>query len=200
MPFKKGDKPPKSAAAGKRKQEKTLSLRQGKMLDAYYGPSNFCKTDALRRAGYKHPDGQHNKFNLPKVKEEMERREAEVRDRYEVTHERIMGELARIAFSSIRDLAHVDDDGNLIIDPQTLGQASPDDLRALGEVTVETYVEGKGDQAREVKRIKVKPWPKLQALDQLMRHGGLSKEKSPFEGVADLVDRINAGMRRASSD
>lgn len=200
MPFKKGDKPPRSAAAGKRQQGKTLSPRNRVMLDAYYGPSNFCKTDALRRAGYKNPSSQHNKFNKAPVKTEMERREAEVRSKYEVTHDRIMGELARIAFASIRDLASVDDEGNLIIDPKTLGGASPDDLKALGEVTVETYVEGKGDDAVTVKKIKVKPWPKLQALDQLMRHGGLSKEKSPFEGVADLVDRINAGMRRVSSD
>lgn len=197
MPFKKGSKPPRSAIAGKKRQGRTLAPRQRNILNYYYGPSNFCKTDALRRAGYKHPEKQHNKFNLPKVKAEMELREAKVRTKYEVTHERIMDELARIAFASLRDLARVDDEGNLIIDEQTLGEASPDDLRALGEVTVETYKEKDGTV---VKKIKVKPWPKLQALDQLMRHGGLSKEKSALDGVVDLVERINAGMRRASSD
>ena len=50
MAFKKGQKPPKSCKAPPKGTN--LTPRQVKMLDYYYGASNFCKTDALRRTGW----------------------------------------------------------------------------------------------------------------------------------------------------
>jgi hypothetical protein len=47
----------------------------------------------------------------------------------------------------------------------------------LHEVTVEDYVEGHGENARAVKRVKFKPHDKLGALDKLGRHLGLFDAK-----------------------
>ena len=70
---------------------------------------------------------------------------------------------------------------------------------AIGEVTVETYMEGKGEEAREVKRVRVKPWSKLAALDQLMRHAGLSKDKTNA-ALLDVAARLTAGLKRIGKD
>lgn len=177
------------------KSAKKLSDNHRKVLDCYYGVSNFNKTDALTRAGFKKPNKAHKVFSRPSVVAEMKRREEKVRKRYEVTHERIMAELARVAFSSVLDYLQVEPGGRVYID---LSRADADQLKAIGEVTVDTYVEGRGDEAREVKRVRVKPWNKLEALDKLARHGGLSLDKVKVEGTVTLVDRITAARRRVA--
>lgn len=177
----------------KAKSRAKINPRMNQMLDYFYGVSRWNKTDALRRAGYKNPNSQLTKFELPAVKLEMARREKKVQERYEVSYDRVVGELARIAFSSVLDFAEIQKDGTILYD---FSETTADEMKALGEVSIETYTEGRGEGAREIKRIRVKPWNKLQALQDLMRHAGLSKEKTPFEGAADLVDRILAGRKR----
>jgi hypothetical protein len=51
----------------------------------------------------------------------------------------------------------------------------------LHEVTVDTYVEGRGDDAREVKRVRFKLCDKLGALRDLGRHHKLFTDKTEFE-------------------
>jgi phage terminase small subunit len=176
-----------------------LSDRDKQVLNFYYGISRLNKTDALRRAGWAHPNKGLQFYTRPAIKAEMERREAQDRERYEITHERIMDELARIAYSSIFDFAEITDDGQFILDEETLAKASMKEIAALGEVTVETYMEGKGEDARQVKRVKIKPWNKLSALGDLMRYGGLSKEKSQVGEMASLMERIIAAREQSGS-
>lgn len=175
-----------------------ITPRELQLLDYYYGVSNFNKSDALRRLGKRNgePLSQPNDnlavFNRPAVKAEMERREALIRERYEVSYERVVDEIAKIAYSHLGDVLQINEDGEMYIN---LHEASAHSLAALGEVTVESYVEGRGEDAQVVKRVKVKPWNKMAALEALMRHAGLSKEKVPVLGV-ELVDRIRAGRDR----
>lgn len=187
--------------AKKRKKGKqmrrTLAPRHEMALNYFYGISNFNKTDALRRAGYKSPKEYLHLFAREDVKAAMAAREEETRERYAVDYDNLMRELMRVAVSSPFDFLEFDEDGNTYVDLEKL---TAEQARAIGEVTIETYMEGRGENAREVKRIKVKPWNKLEAADKVLRHAGISKEKSPLAGAAnDLVDRINAGMRRVSN-
>lgn len=178
------------------KAKMKLTARHQRLVDYYFGVSNFNKTDALRREGYAHPNKNCDMFNRPDITAEVKRRQAIIRDRYEVTYERVVEELARIAFSSPLDYMGLNtEDGTFFID---LSKIDADQIRALGEMTVETYVEGKGDDAKTVRRMKLKPWSKQAALDSLMRHAGLSKEKSAFEGAGDLVERILAARKRSA--
>lgn len=178
------------------KSRRKLTDQQRRLVDYYFGVSNFNKTDALRRAGYGSPNDNHKVFDGLAVGEEIERRHALVRERYEVTYERVVAELARVAFSSPLDYMEPQEDGTFLID---LRKTSADEVRAIGELKVEYYTEGRGEDAREVKRVTLKPWNKTQALDLLARHAGLSREKSPLEGAEGLIERIMAGRRRVAA-
>lgn len=82
--------------------------------------------------------------------------------------EEVLAELSKLGRSSIKNcLVRGDDSGEVIASIEDL----PDEhAAAIQELTVETYLEGKGDDAREVKRVKVKLHSKPQALSELRRH------------------------------
>lgn len=182
------------------KAKHKLSDRHRQVLDFYYGVAQFNKNEALRLAGYAHPNKQQVIFSRPDVVAEMERREARTRGRYDVSYDRVVEEIAKVAFASIADFAEITEDGGFILNERTMALATPEELAALGEVTVETYMEGHGDDAEEVKRVKIKPWNKLQALEMIMKHAGLSKEKTPLSEAVSLVDRILAARQQVSSE
>lgn len=178
---------------GVRTRRRRLSLRHERLVDLYFGPANFCKSKALRMCGYAHPHKYTRLFDHPAVAEEIERRHREVRERHRVDFDRVQDEIAKIAFFSIYDVARLDEaTGDLLLDFRHLDAAA---AAAIGEVTVEVYTEGSGDEAREVKRVRVKPWNKLDALDKLMRHGGLSKDKGDA-ALGDLAERLRAALSR----
>ena len=82
---------------------------------------------------------------------------------------------------------HIGPDGSLVLDFEILTR---DQAAALQEVTVETYMEGRGKNAREVKKVRFKLAGKRAALVDLGRyhklftdkfeHGG--KDGRPIEG------------------
>lgn len=174
------------------KRGNKLTHRQKRMLDYYYGVSNFEKTDAIRRAGYVHANNQvWRLFNTPAVVAEMERREAAFRAKYEVTYERVRDEVAKIAFFNPLCVLAVGADGLVTVDV-TKAQAS--EMAAISEIRV---IERTDPQTGErTTSVKLKPWNKLGALEALMRHAGISREKVPTVQV-DLVERIRAARERA---
>lgn len=165
--------------------------KQRAAIDYYFGVSNFNKTDAMARAGYSHANANLAFWDNVAVKTEVERRHALIRERYEVTYERVVDELSRIAFSNPFDYMEPQEDGTFVID---LRKMDAEQARAIGEMTIVVSMEGD----EPVKRIKLKPWSKQAALDSLMRHAGLSREKSIFEGAGDMMDRILAARRRVT--
>jgi hypothetical protein len=69
----------------------------------------------------------------------------------------------------------------------------------LHEVTVDTYVEGRGDEAREVKRVRFKLCDKLGALRDLGRHHKLftdRKELDVGETLESLIARSHREKRK----
>lgn len=181
-----------------RTKRRRLHLRHEKLIDFYFGEANFNKSKALRLCGYACAHKYTRLFDHPAISEEVERRYKELRERHSVTFDRVRDEIARVAYSNIYDYASREKDakgaftGNLIFDFSALDAVT---AASIGEVTIETYEEGKGEDAREVKRVRVKPWNKLAALDQLMRHAGLSKDKTGA-ALADVAGRLAAGLKR----
>jgi phage terminase small subunit len=100
------------------------------------------------------------------IRAEIEARLAATFDRYAVTSDRIIRELAKIAFGNIGDYVSVQDDGGAIID---LTSATRDQLASLNSIDVEEYTEGRGNEARGIKRIKIKLSDKRQALMDLAK-------------------------------
>lgn len=171
-----------------------LTDKQRAAVDAYYGRAKFNKTRALEIAGYADPNGHIcHVWNRPGVQAYIAEKEADLQRRYRLDFDMIVQEIAKIAYSNIADYLEFTEDGGVVFRGK---DADYSELAALGEVTVETYVEGAGEDAQTVKRVKFKPYNKLSALDLLLRHTGQSKDKLKVEGEFDLVERIRGAKRQ----
>ena len=92
---------------------------------------------------------------------------------------RVRGELEKIAFASLGDLIKFTSFGEPFID---IADATPDQLAALADVQVDDYSDGRGEDARDVKRVKIKLLDKRAALELLGKHLGKFKEVKEISG------------------
>jgi hypothetical protein len=86
--------------------------------------------------------------------------------------------------SNMADYVDIDNSGAPHID---LSHLTRDQAAALSETTVESYMEGSGDNAQMVKRVRIKFHSKTQALEALSRNLGLFAEDNS-QGVKSLVE------------
>jgi len=147
---------------------------------------------AYVEAGYKPNDG--NAIRL-KGNERVAARVAELvnqsAERTGVALDRVLNEYARIAFGGMSRFLRVTPGGDPVID---LTDCTPEDLDLLAEATVEDFTEGRGEDARDIRRIKIKPQDKLAALAALGKHlvlGERAREKTG-DRLALAIAEINA--------
>lgn len=111
-----------------------------------------------------------------------------------ITKEKVLTELARMGLSNMLDYVQPQADGTVKIDLSALER---DTAAAIQEVTVDTFVEGRGDDAQAVRRVRFKLCDKRAALDSLAKLAGfLLAERMPgadqninINVKAELVDR-----------
>lgn len=110
----------------------------------------------------------------------------------DVTPERVMRELARVAFADARDL--YDDEGNLL----PVHMLNDDIAATISGIDVETHMEGKGDDARPVTLRKIRRVDKMAGLSLLAKHFKIVGDEG--DGVnalaSALADRLNRAKRR----
>ena len=92
---------------------------------------------------------------------------------------RVLEELAKLAFANMADYMRVGPGGDPVLD---FSKLTRDQAAALVEVTVEDYVDGRGEDARQVRRVKFKLASKLVALELLGKHLGLFKDRVEHTG------------------
>lgn len=90
---------------------------------------------------------------------------------WDLTADRVLSELAKIAYSNIDDF--IDRSTGEPIFDLSPDQVTRDMMAAVGELKVEVYTEGRGEDAREVKRFTFKLHDKLAALEKAMKRLGL---------------------------
>lgn len=126
--------------------------------------------------------------------------------RTEITADNVLRELAKIGFANMADYMKASPSGDPYLDFSGLTR---EQAAALQEVTVEDYVDGRGEDAREVKRVKFKLADKRAALVDLGRHLGVFKDKlevsspeeearaasSARERLVEAVERLAAVNR-----
>ena len=158
---------------------------------------NWNRTEACRRAGYKHPDKQGSRiFQRPAVVAEVERRRALLAEDVKVGPAEIINELKKIAFFNMLDYGSVDKDGPFTID---LSMVTREQMAAIGQFEIETTTVGKDDEAHEIKKLKFKPMDKMAALDKLARHLGLFDDKLSLSVKGDLGEQIMLARKRIRS-
>lgn len=152
-----------------------------------------------------HPDAQPGTFNShayrylrrPRVRKLIRTRMAKIAGKLEHKAEDVLQELARLAFSNMSDYVVIQDDGTAIVD---LAMLTPDELAAVQEITVDEYVEGKGDEARNVKRVKLKLADKGVNLERLGRYYKLFTEVVEHKGLEALAERMTKARKRVEGD
>lgn len=118
---------------------------------------------------------------------------------------RILSEMAAMAFANMADFVRVTDDGYADVD---LNGLTRENAAAIQEIVVDAYSEGRGEEKRAVKRVRLKLADKKAVLNMLARAIGLYEQtdeqagEAAAENVTPLTDterahRILAMLARA---
>ena len=143
-----------------------MTNKQKRFIEEYL--IDFNATQSAIRAGYSvdtaYQSGAEN-LKKPQIKSKIEKALAERSRRTGITQDRVVQELARIAFVNFNDV--VDENGEIKSD------ASADDLACIESYKVEN---GDSINGRSSKR-EVKLASKLKALELLGKHLGMFSDK-----------------------
>ena len=177
---------------------KPLTARESAFIDAYLEGLNA--TQAYIKAGYSKTGAHANAARLmakDSIGAELDRRQALNRKRHAKTADDAIRALSHMAFTGMSRFMRVDEvTGEPRID---LSNCTTEDLDLLTEVTVESYVEGRGEDARQVKKIRLKPYSRLDALKVLAQYFGLLNGKEKNDGDDKMASLMKEIMARTSS-
>lgn len=107
----------------------------------------------------------------------------------EVTAERVLKELGRLAFSDVRKL--FDDKGNLLAIKSLDDETAP---AVAGVEVVKRNVDSGDGKTDDIHKIKI--WDKPRSLEMLAKHFSLLVEKQDINITVSLVNRLQEGRRR----
>lgn len=152
-----------------------LTAKQQKFVEEYLIDLNA--TQAAIRAGYSEQTARSigcENLTKPDIQDAIAVRRKAMMDASGITPEKILDELSKLGFANMQDFLHVTSAG----DPYfCLSDLTREQAAALAEVTVEDFVDGRGDDARDVRRIKFKLADKRAALVDMGKHLGMFKDR-----------------------
>lgn len=181
----------------RRRKDGKLNPRHARVIDEYL-VNGMNKNDAMRSQGYeikKESGKMHCVFHRPDVTEEIDRRLKAMADKVDVSVGWVLERLKRQATAGERLARYrqVGDDGVLYWD---FTGAPDEDLALIQDMATDIYVEGRGQDAREVKKFKITLPNSKDALDSLARYLGMFKDRIDV-GVSDsLAELIAKGRAR----
>jgi len=94
----------------------------------------------------------------------------------EITPERVLQEIAKMAFANMGEYIAIQEDGSAYVDLSKVDMAG---TAAIQEVVSDEYAEGRGEDARVVKRVKLKLADKTRNLELLGKYLKLFSESTP---------------------
>lgn len=116
-------------------------------------------------------------------------------EKAEVDVARVLAELAKIGFANMLDYIGVTPDGDPFVD---ISDISRDQAAAVQQITIEDFKDGRGEDARDVRKITFKLGDKRAALVDIGNHLKMFTQKHELTGKdgADLVPIINLHASR----
>src|ERR1700680_508875 len=163
----------------------TLTRKQARFVEFYLAGGNAA--EAYRQAYSSAAPSRsvaregHRLLKHPKIAPFLAEAEARARaalveaaNRYAVSRERNVAELARMAYANLEDFTRQVGKERVI----DLSGATRDQLAALQEITVEDYLDGRGKDARQVRRTKIKLADKQAAIERLNKMFGWIIDRS----------------------
>lgn len=120
-------------------------------------------------------------------------------ERTGITADRVLAELAKLGFANMADYMKAGSGGDPYLD---FSQITRDQAAALTEVTVEDFKDGRGEDARDVRRVKFKLADKRAALVDIGKHLGMFKDRvelgGPDGGPIEAITKIERVIVRPS--
>ena len=161
--------------------------------------SGKSQTDAYIAAGYS-PKGARGNASILKskqvVQDEIDRRQTENRRRLTKTSDDVVMALSKLAFSGMSSFVKVGSTGHPYV---TMEDCTKEDLDLLQEITVESYMEGDGEDAQMVKKMKIKLYSRLDALKVMAQYFGLLNGKNANEDMDRMAGLMKEIMERGST-
>jgi phage terminase small subunit len=185
----------------------SLTAKQIRFIEEYLVDLNA--TQAATRAGYSaktaYSAGQRLLKHVEVAEAISAARKAQA-ERTEVSADAVIAELAKLGFANMADYMKAGPNGDPYLD---FSKLTRDQAAALIEVTVDDYIDGRGEDSRAVRRVKFKLADKRAALVELGRHFGIFqpdraeitfRNVEPEDLTDDEIDRRLAaiGARRAA--
>ena len=186
---------------------KELDAREARFVDEYMLDLNPER--AAVAAGYTLNTAKSKSFSWvgnsrskPHVFAEVQKRKDKLAEKKAISAERVIAEIAKVGFASMRRFVTIDADGQ----PQiNLTDTPDDDLDALSEIQTETVLERDGTddqgnpQFNRVRKTKIKLYDKLNALEKLAQHTGVyaKRDENIANAFVKAVAEIQARTSRA---
>lgn len=161
-----------------------LTAKQQRFVEEYLVDLNA--TQAAIRAGYSEATAASIGFeNLrkPEIAEAIQKAQAERSKRTEITADRVLQEMGKIGFANMRNYIRLNG-GDPYVD---LTDCDLDQFAAISEVTSEDFVEGRGEDARDVRKVKIKLHDKKGALVDIGRHLGMFNDKLDLTSKGEQI-------------
>lgn len=157
-----------------------LNEKQKRFCEEYLIDLNA--TQAAIRAGYSVKTANEQGSQLLaklSVQEEISAKMAERSKRTGVNQDRIVQELARLAFCNLTDV--VDRDGKI------RDSATEDDLACIESMKVKKTSIGSGENISDIEEREVKIYSKIKALELLGKHLGMWRDKQDINIALPVV-------------
>ena len=180
-----------------------LTPKQERFVQEYLIDLNATK--AAIRAGYSAKTARelgHRQLTKVDISRAIEEAQAKRAEHAELTADAVIDELRKIAFANMADYMKSTPHGDPYLDFSALTR---DQTGVLSEVTVESFVDGSGEAARTVKRVKFKLYDKRAALVDLGRYLGFfamrqkQQDTTPEADFTDVRDTIFRTLARLSA-
>jgi phage terminase small subunit len=174
----------------------SLNAKQQRFVDEYLTDLNA--TQAAIRAGYSAKTASEQAYDLlrkPQIQELISERQQDRKQRTEITQDRVLQELARLAFLDIRRAFN--DDGSL----KPINELDDDTAAAIAGMDIVEMAGAAGMGPDGVDHIplqtkKIKLAEKKGAIELLMRHMGMLNDKLEIKNVGERADRLRAARDR----
>ncbi|MDR2137358.1 MAG: terminase small subunit [Synergistaceae bacterium] len=157
-----------------------MTPKQERFVQEYMVDLNA--TQAAIRAGYSVKTarfiGQEN-LTKPYIQDAIHEARVKQSARTQITVDRVLQELAKIGFANMANYMRVGESGYPVLD---FSKLTRDQAAALVEVTVDDYLDGRGEDAREVRRVKFKLADKRGALVDIGKHLGMFIDHTEITG------------------
>lgn len=154
-----------------------LTKKQQRFVEEYLIDLNAAQ--AAIRAGYSPTSARQiadENMSKPDIKNAIEKALAERSKRTGVNADRIILELAKIAFVNPTDVINMDE-------ATIRGDANRDDTAAISSVKVKTIPTEDGN----ITEREIKTYDKIKALELLGKHTGMFTDKFKIEGAIPVV-------------